>query len=163
MVREARLWSISQLAIELAKNPRTITRALANVPADGILKGGYKGWFMSSAIEAMRRYTETSDQLTDRAALRLDRGGGYTEALINQIEASAARVEDLMGRLRGAPTVKRRREILETDGQVVGQLDRAFQAQLARDDAATIHRPFVDRVMGQLLSEIFALCEVEPS
>jgi DNA-binding transcriptional regulator YhcF (GntR family) len=161
MAGTARLWSISQLATELAKNPRTITKALANVPADGVLKGGHKGWFMSSAFEAMRRYTETSDQLTDRTALRSTESRIHTEALIDQIETSAARVEVLMQRLRSAPTLEDRRKILETDGKVVGMLDRAFQQQLAADDVAEIHRPFTDRVIQQLLGEISDLCGLQ--
>jgi len=97
-----RLWSISGLSRELDRNPRTITKALANVPPDGVLRGGHKGWFMSSAFEAIRRYTETSDQLTDPTAIRSNRSRSHTEALIYQIEASAASVEDLMQRLRRA-------------------------------------------------------------
>ena len=118
---------------------------------------------MSSAFEAIRRYTETSDQLTDPTAIRSNRSRSHTEALIYQIEASAASVEDLMQRLRRAPTLEDRRKILETDGKVVGMLDRAFEQQLAADDAAEIHRPFADRVMQNLLGEIGELCGVEKS
>lgn len=51
MVRQ--LYSISALAVELARDRRTIARALANVRPDGKLAGGHQAWFLASALRAL--------------------------------------------------------------------------------------------------------------
>jgi hypothetical protein len=52
MAMTPRIWSLSALAVELGCNLRTISGALANVPADGELDRG-KGWLMVTALAAL--------------------------------------------------------------------------------------------------------------
>ena len=46
------LYTVSGLATELAKDRRTISRALASVPPDGKV-GAHPGWFMLTALAAL--------------------------------------------------------------------------------------------------------------
>jgi hypothetical protein len=54
MAMTRQLWSLNGLATELGKDRRTIGRVLRHVPADGMTRGGYKGWFMETALRALR-------------------------------------------------------------------------------------------------------------
>ena len=49
------LFSISALAVELGKDRRTVAAALDSVPSDGTIAGGHRGWFLTSALDAIER------------------------------------------------------------------------------------------------------------
>jgi hypothetical protein len=160
MGMRAKLWSLSGLSTELARNPRTIGRALRDTPPDGRL-GRHPAWHMATAVAALARYEAHSDQLVERG-YRYNAGNG-SEALISAIETAADHVDQLLRCLGSALTVEDRRKILKKDGKVVGALDRAFERQLSADESADLHRPFTDRVMQELLGEISELCELQIS
>jgi hypothetical protein len=154
MPPQARLWSVNQLSIELAKNARTITKALAGVAPDGQLKGGHPGYTLVTAFEALRRYTKTSDQLLERAAMRSNGSGE-----LSKLEPAAQRVERLLQDLRCEGDVGRRRALVERDGTCVGQLDRLLVASAQELDGREIYQPYVDRVMATAMGEILSLCD----
>jgi len=62
MAMTRQLWTLNGLAVELGKDRRTLGRALRTVPADGITKGGYKGWFMETAVRAFGSKNDVSDE-----------------------------------------------------------------------------------------------------
>jgi hypothetical protein len=53
MAMTPKLWSLSGLAVELGTNIRTISGALANVPADGSVDGGQNRWYLVTALAAL--------------------------------------------------------------------------------------------------------------
>ena len=53
MAMTRQLWTLNGLAVELGKDRRTLGRALRGVPTDGATRGGYKGWFMETALHAV--------------------------------------------------------------------------------------------------------------
>lgn len=55
MAMTKQLYSISALAVELGKDRRTVASALESVPADGTIAGGHRGWFLTSALDAIDR------------------------------------------------------------------------------------------------------------
>jgi len=55
---ERRLYSVSDLAVELQRDRRTMGNALRNLPPDGQLKGR-PAWFMTTGISAL--YGERAD------------------------------------------------------------------------------------------------------
>ena len=154
MTRGTRLWSISELATELAKNHRTMTRALADVPSDGVLKGGHKGWTLLTALDALRRYSEASDQLTDRARGRLHESA----QLCDQIEGLATEIDAGLRRLRNAPP-SQRLKMLKSFGKKVGALDRSLGRSIVAQglDATAVLGPFRDQLVGRLVAEITQL------
>jgi hypothetical protein len=79
MAMTKQLWSISGLAVELAKDRRTIARALNSVPPDGHISGE-KAWYLTTVLEAFaggRARTPTLETNTIVTLLldRLDRLG----------------------------------------------------------------------------------------
>jgi hypothetical protein len=62
MAMTRQLWTINGLATELDKDRRTVGRALRNVPADGTTRGGHKGWFMQTALDALGAKDRACDE-----------------------------------------------------------------------------------------------------
>lgn len=56
------LWTLNGLATELGKDRRTLGRILRHVPADGTTQGGYKGWFMETALRALSDKGKASNE-----------------------------------------------------------------------------------------------------
>lgn len=56
MAMTRQLWTINGLATELGKDRRTLGKALRNIPADGKTRGGYKSWYMETALRALTGY-----------------------------------------------------------------------------------------------------------
>src|SRR5215212_1292675 len=54
------LYSVSGLSVELAKDRRTISRALASVPPDGKV-GAHPGWYLLTALQALGWIGRKSD------------------------------------------------------------------------------------------------------
>lgn len=148
-MEQARLWSLSSLATELRRNPRTIAKALSRVVPDGKI-GKRSGWFMASAASALQEYEAKSNGI-----VRM----GNEDALLSQIARLAAEVEAGMQRLRTEPDRSRRLELLRTFGAKVGALDRAMKMANAREgsDGIVILEPFRDRLIGGLVQEIASL------
>lgn len=50
-----RLWTVSGLAVELGRSPRTIGKALSGVAPDG-RSGTYAAWLMATAVNALLKH-----------------------------------------------------------------------------------------------------------
>jgi hypothetical protein len=155
MAMRPRLWGLSALATELARNVRTVSKALTGVKADGQVHG-HDAWYLRTALRAMKTYEKSSDQL----AIRRWNGGG--DELLGQLGAAANQVEEMLVRLRREPDLRRRREILKKEGGRVGELDRLFEADFVRQgpEAVTVFGPFRDRVIGGVIGELLELTEM---
>ena len=153
MAMRPKLWSLSGLSTELGRNVRTVSRALAKVPADGQLNG-HPAWRIATAIAALARHESNSDQLSGRAR-RYNHGGADGEDLLQRIERTSNVVDEGMRRLRAAaPDL--RLKILEGFGHQIGTLDRLLEATIGRQgqDAIATLSPFRDAVVGGLVREV---------
>jgi hypothetical protein len=157
MPMRPRLWSISALAVETRKNPRTIARALRATPAEGTVSGGHDGWFLSTALAALASYERSSDQLAVRP-LSSGNGGGASAALPAQLEQLAGDIDAGMRRFRAAGPDERLK-VLEGFGTKVGTFDRLLEQSIVVQgpDAAVILSAFRDRHVGRLVREIAGL------
>jgi DNA-binding transcriptional MocR family regulator len=155
MARGARLWSISSLATELQRNPRTMVRALSETPADGTIKGGHKAWYLTTALATLAAYERSSDQLAVRP---LSGGDGKSDASLAQLERLAHDIDAGMRRLRAAAPGQRR-QVLEEFGGRIGAFDRALERSIAKQgsDATAALGAFRDRHVGHLVREIAGL------
>ncbi|MBZ9760664.1 hypothetical protein LB553_07200 [Mesorhizobium sp. CA8] len=48
------IYSISALAVELGRDRRTVAGALDRVVPDGMVKGGHRGWYLQTALKALK-------------------------------------------------------------------------------------------------------------
>jgi hypothetical protein len=53
MAMTKKLYSISGLATELGRDRRTLAKRLNGIPPDGVLPGGHKGWFLTTALASL--------------------------------------------------------------------------------------------------------------
>ena len=153
MSKQQSLWSVNKLCAELQRNFRTVSKALVDVPADGMLNGR-PGWLMSSAIAAMRRYEGRSNRFDGRSAA--DEGTPVA------IDHAAAAVQDLLDRMRSETDVEKRRELLRAEGRCVGQLHRLLDADLnARGpEYPKIYGPYFAEMFAHVTAEAMELCEL---
>jgi hypothetical protein len=153
MSKQQRLWSVNRLSTELQRNPRTLAKALADVPADGSL-AGRPAWHMATAIEAMRRYEGVSNRFDGRTSV------GEPDTL-DAIEGASIKIDHMFKRMRAEPDVERRRKILEEDGRCVGRLQQAIEDDFAARDPA--HRelfgPWAREQFVAIMAETLSLCE----
>jgi hypothetical protein len=152
----AKLFSISALSVELGRDRRTVSKALARVPADGQTETGDPGWFLTTALRA----------LDDRPDGRQRRGGWDEEdEAIRQVEAASDRVSALLNHLRAEPDIKKRRAIvMGGEGRVLGEFERAIErARLFHSEAIRlVEEPYVLQMFGRALSEVLGLCNWQP-
>jgi hypothetical protein len=154
MSKQQKLWSVNRLSAELQRNPRTLAKALADVPADGTL-AGRPAWRMSTAIETLRRYEGGSNRFDGRQSAAVP-------DTLDAIDHAAASVQDLLDRMRSETDVDRRRAILRADGRCVGVLHRAFEADLAGcgPPEVEMYSPWVRDQFHQIMTETMELCEM---
>jgi hypothetical protein len=152
------LWSLNGIANEVGKNFRTVSRALEDVRPDGGAKDGNPRWYLATAVAALgARARLTGRPSGSRAPERYD---AKLEAQIAEIEHSGAEVDQLLARLRGEPSVARRREMIEAGGgKVVGAHERALVATIGDGATAPLRRVFCDSMMERITSELLQLCE----
>jgi hypothetical protein len=152
MSNQQRLWSVNRLSTELQRNPRTLAKALTDVPEDGKL-AGRPAWFMSSAISALRRYEGGSNRFDGRSPVGED--------TLDAIEEASTEVSNMFERMRSQTDVERRRKILEEDGRCVGRLQQAIEDDFAARDPA--HRelfgPWAREQFVAIMAETLSLCE----
>ncbi len=55
MTMTPQLWSLNALSTETGRDRRTLAKALATVPEDGLLQG-HKAWRLTTALAALRAY-----------------------------------------------------------------------------------------------------------
>ena len=143
------LWSLNGLASELGLDRRTLAKRLRGVPPDGD-RNGNPAWKMQTVLDALRR-----------AEGARDRSGRYANTVaLTAIERAEGNVESFLAKLRGEPSVERRRGIVQSEGYLVGQLDRLLEKSIAgrRSAAAVVIGPFRDRVVAAAVAEITTLC-----
>jgi hypothetical protein len=155
MSKQQKLWSVNRLSTELQRNPRTLARALTDVPEDGKL-AGRPAWHMSTAVQALRRYEGGSNRFDDRLSVDED-------AVPPAISAAVDAVQDLVARMRSEESVERRREMLQTEGKRVGRLHDLIQGDLAArgPEFPTIYGPYFKEMFAAVVAETMALAEMQ--
>ena len=142
MAMTARLLTISALAVELNKDRRTISRALSRVPPDGEVDGA-KAWFLTTVLRAFAP------------------SEGDTTAAVAKLEYAANRMCEVIERLRSEPDIEKRRRMVEDgQGRAVGEFVDALENVRSADSEAkrNVEQPYIDRMVGCAIGELFALC-----
>jgi hypothetical protein len=151
MAMTAKLFSISALSTELARDRRTVAKALSHTRPDGKTAGGDDAWFLVTALSAL-------DRSEDR---RSHRHGGDNRD-IDEVEFTSQKVHELLERLRSEPSIERRRQMIEDgQGSVVGEFARAVERAQSQSNETmrTISAPYADRMVGGAIGELFRLCD----
>jgi hypothetical protein len=145
---------MNRLAKVFSHNPRTVERALRDVPPDGVL-GRFPAWTLATATGAMRDYADDSAQLVGRT------GAGTDDPLAALLPA-ADKVDKLLQGLRAEPDVERRRGLLKRDGRCVGELERALEAVFVASgpEGPGLFRPWLSEQLIEIMNETLALCEM---
>lgn len=154
MIDKPKLYSMNRLAKVFSHNPRTVERALRDVPPDGHL-GRFPGWTLATATAAMRDYADDS-------AMLLGRTGFGTDDPLDAILPAADRVDVFLKGLRAEPDVERRRALLKQNGRLVGELEQALQAVFVAGgpECPALMRPWLSEQLIQIMSETLALCQM---
>src|SRR5438034_5654792 len=130
MAMKPSLFTNEGLAVELARDRRTVAKALRSTPPDGELNGR-PAWRLTTALDAMRKRE------------RANRGDGDdVDSLCDELERVAASLDAGLDRVREEPNVGKRRVMLRDIGPTVGTLDRLMER------AATGVRPHEARLLG---------------
>jgi hypothetical protein len=136
---------------------------LQGTPADGTIKGGHRGWYLATALQALAAYERQSDQLLQRSyqrgnsEARFVSSRGTLTQVVDQIEVTASTLQAAMQRTRAEPDITKRREMISEWGPVVGQLDRLLRQSFELQGGETWLTPFGDKVVGALIAEV---CEL---
>ena len=149
----AKLFSISALATELDRDRRTIGKALARVSPDGKTASGDAAWHLTTALAAL-----------DRNEGRRGGHGGDDDADIREVEFVARKLHDFFAKLRAEPSIEKRRKMVDDgEGAVVGEFVRAVERSQGQSSPAiaNVAAPYVDRMVGAVISELFSLCHLE--
>ena len=152
MSMTAKFYSISALATELQRDRRTVAKALARVAPDGKTPSGDPAWFLTTALTAL-------DRNEDR---RSHHGGDNRD--IDEVEVASQKLHELLERLRAEPSVEKRRQMIEDgEGAAVGAFVRAVERSQGQssETMATVSAPYVDRMVGGAIGELFRLCNWE--
>jgi len=157
----ARLWSLSGLSTELQRNVRAVGRALEGVEPDGQING-HDGWKMAIAVAALESHAANGSRRNGhRTASEEDDSWGYSDAVLDALEAASDRVEAMLQELRREPDAQKRRALFQRDGRAVGALHDAFEASLATDPVRLLHEPFARKVVGHAIAEAMSLCNLQ--
>jgi hypothetical protein len=147
MSKQQRLRSVNRLSTELQRNPRTLAKALADVPADGSL-AGRPAWHMSTAVQALRRYEGGSNRFDGRQSTGGDeseawRGGDYPPP--PHVAAAADRALAMLDRMHDAATVEERRAIY--DPTALDEWQAAFEREYEElgEEFERLYRPTQSR------------------
>jgi hypothetical protein len=151
MSMTAKLYTISGLSTELNHDRRTVARALARTPADGTAASGDPAWFLTTALRALSRNNGGRE-----------RDGYVDDSAINALEDAAARVDDLLDKLRGEADIERRRALFKREGPAIGEFMIALDRCRSGHSAATrmVEEPFVGQMVGAAIGEALALCDL---
>jgi hypothetical protein len=154
VIDKPKLYSMNRLAKVFSHNPRTVERALRDVPPDGVL-GRFPAWTLVTATGAMRDYEDDS-------AMLLGRTGAGTDDPLAALMPAAERVDQLLQGLRAEPDVGRRRQLLKQNGKCVGELEQVLQAvfEAGGPECPALMRPWLSEQLIEIMSETLALCEM---
>src|SRR3954451_17578200 len=114
---QRRLYTVSDLAVELTRDRRTVGDALRNIAPDGEIRGR-PAWFMTTAIAAL--YGER----TGARERKLQAEAGLAELALAQKRGELASVHVLAEAVDGERVVVRER-LLAIPGKLQGQLQPA--------------------------------------
>jgi hypothetical protein len=159
MSMTAKLYSISGLAVELGRDRRTVSKALARTPPDGKTASGDDAWHLTTALRA----------LDDRSDGRQRRGGWDEEdEAIRAVEVAGDRVHALLVHLRAESDIEKRRAIvMGGQARVLGEFERGVEhAQSFHPEGVRlVEEPYVLQMFGGALSEVLGLCnwQFDPS
>jgi hypothetical protein len=152
------LWSLSGLALELNRNFRTVSRAIATIKPDGKSADGKPRWFLSTGAAALAEHERKTGRVPSRPVP--ERFDPVVEAQIAEIDASGKDVDQLLAKLRAEPNVERRRVLVDGGaGKSVGRHERALQATVGDNTHSALRQCYVDAMINNVLAEIAALCE----
>jgi hypothetical protein len=154
VIDKPKLYSMNRLAKVFSHNPRTVERALRDVPPDGVL-GRFPAWTLATATGAMRDYADDSAQLVGRT-------GAGTDNPLAALMPAADRVDAFLKGLRAEPDVERRRAMLRREGRVVGELEQVLEAVFVATgpECPALMRPWLSEQLIEIMSETLALCEM---
>ena len=130
MTSTAKLWTLHGLSVELNRNTRTLAKALRTTRPDGKV-GNYAGWYMSTALSALRRHEGPRDV-----------GDSNVDAVCYDLEAVARAFDARLARMRKEQDIAKRRELAREVGPLIGRGAVFEDAQAAeeRSDIATAER-----------------------
>jgi hypothetical protein len=151
MSMTAKLYSISGLSVELGRDRRTVSKALARVPPDGETADGHDGWHLTTVLAAIAR-----------SEGRRSHNGDGDDADIRAVEYASRRVSELFERLRGETDIEKRRALIESGhGRVIGEFVNAIEHARASHSPGTrlVEQPYVDKMIGGAVSELLTLCD----
>ena len=164
MRKTGHLWSISAIATELERNPRTIARALNGVPRDGTIKGGHDAWHLGTAVSALMQYERQSDQLSERHHNGTSSGGNRpscSEADIVAGERANEAVAALLDALHRESDIEKRRALFQRDGHCIGDLHRGIEILLDGDPLRALHEPVLRQAVRSAIGTALDLCSYE--
>src|SRR4051812_30486780 len=147
---QRRLYSVSDLAVELTRDRRTVGDALRNIAPDGDIKGR-PAWFMTTAIAAL--YGER----TGARERKLLAEAGLAELALAQKRGELARIQVLAEAVDGGRVVVRER-LLAIPGKLQGPL-QPEDVQLVEDqlyealEELCARADLVTSIVGEGLSE----------
>jgi hypothetical protein len=157
MAMQPSLFSINGLSVELGRNARAISKALANTPAEGMV-GPKKtpGWKLVTALRAL----EAHDRRNKGGALAADPA---FEARAARAEELADSIEQLMREFTAMPDVLERRRASPATAQAIQEWSRAL-TDATPVDQRPFSQPFIDQITGAAYSKLLAILEwqVEP-
>lgn len=153
MAMTAKLFSISALSTELARDRRTIAKALSHTRPDGKTAGGDDAWFLVTALTAL-----------DRKEDRRGRHGGGDDGDIRELEFVERKLRAFFEKLRAEPDIEKRRAMIEAgEAAVLGEFERALEHARAHNSEATrqVEQPFINQMLGGMISELLSLCQLK--
>lgn len=144
------LWTAAGLATELRRDPRTVLRALRDVPPDGRI-GKSAAWYMANASAALAPVER-----------RFRPSNGGDETAINNVEDVWADLRRAFGDLEREQDINARRVMVQdTVASLVKDLEAALDALWHSDEDRLVFGPCRDRVIATAISELARLCEAK--
>jgi hypothetical protein len=147
MTQRPQLWSIGALAVELNRDPRTVSKALQRVPPDGQL-GKNPAWYMKTAAAALAPVER-----------RFRPSNGDDSAAIDAVEATWTDLRRGFERLASEKDVDRRR-LLGRDvvGPLIHELEASLNALWRTAEDRLVFGPCRDKLIAVAITELARLC-----
>ncbi len=149
MAMRPALYSINGLSVELGRNARAISKALADVPPDG--RTGLKkvpAWRLATALKALSRHERSG---RSNAGAEFDRAAAEVENVV-------AELNDALKMLVAVPDVQQRRLASKGIIPLVIRYADALEAATPHD-LIELTAPYRAQLVGAAMVELFSLCE----
>lgn len=150
----AKLYSLNGLATELQRDRRTVGKALSHTKPDGETPTGDPAWHLTTALSAL-------GQAEDR---RSHHHGGGDNRDIDELEFVERKLRTFFAKLKAEPSIEKRRKMVDDgEGAIVGEFCRAVERTQGQSGPAiaNVAGPYVDRMIGGVIGELFRLCRWE--